>query len=77
MKQTLSQNLSLNEKASWVKRNGKLVEAEDFYSFMILSYLVKDARFRLIYDFSGEVASIEVDENRNDNFLSNQFESIL
>lgn len=62
MKESSFQNLSLPEKESFVKEKGQLLEAQDFYSFFMVSYLVDQDPVRLYYDYSGKLVDVETGE---------------
>jgi hypothetical protein len=79
MEENLYDNLSLQEKAAWIQEKGQFIEAQDFYSFFVLIYLLNKEHIKLLYDFSGSLVSIEStnDEPEKDNFLSDQLMSEL
>ena len=62
MKETSFKNLSLSQQESLVKEKGQLLEAEDFYSFFMVSYLVNQDPVRLYYDYSGKLVEVEAGE---------------
>lgn len=62
MKETTFQNLSLSQKESFVKEKGQLLEAQDFYSFFMLTYLLNQDPVRLYYDYSGKLVEVESGE---------------
>ena len=78
MNENLAGDLSLSEKAAWIQENGQFVEAQDFYSFFVLVYLLNQKQIKLLYDFSGLLVGIESDEGtQDDSFLSQQLQSAL
>jgi len=62
MDETLFKSLSLSEKADYVKKHAEFVEAQDFYSFFVLIYLLNQQEYKLYYDFSGLLISVESEE---------------
>ena len=78
MNEILPRDLSLAEKADWIQKNGHYIEAQDFYSFFVLIYLLNNNHVKLLYDFSGLLISIESDEEtHDDSFLSQQLQSVM
>jgi hypothetical protein len=78
MHENLAGDPGLSEKAAWIQENGQFVEAQDFYSFFVLIYLLNEKHIKLLYDFSGLLVSIESDEDtRDDTFLTQQLESTM
>lgn len=78
MDETLFNRLSLPEKAEYVQENGQFVEAQDYYSFFVLIYLLNQQEFKLLYDFTGLLVSVENDaDSAGENYLTTQLESTL
>lgn len=79
MEENLYSRLSLQEKAAWVQEKGQFIEAQDFYSFFVLVYLLNKEHIKLLYDFSGSLVSVESEdeEPKKDNFLTDQLMSEL
>ena len=81
MDETLFNNLTLAEKANFVQEKGQFIEAQDFYSFFILIYMLNQQQIKLLYDFSGLLLSVEEEAEKgnpdHDNYLSSQFEDSL
>jgi len=78
MDETLLENLSLSEKEDFVKQKGQLIDAQDFYSFFILVYLLNQQHVKLFYDFNGILIDVEADKELNiENYLSDQLASAL
>ncbi|MGC1244209.1 MAG: hypothetical protein WA874_21640 [Chryseosolibacter sp.] len=78
MDETLFNSLPLSKKAEYVQENGQFIEAQDFYSFFILVYLLNQQEFKLFYDFTGLLVSVEAsNETTGDTFLSSQLEESL
>ena len=77
MEETLLESLSLSEKEALIKEKGQLIEAQDFYSFFILIYLLHDCSVKAYYDFSGTLIDVEeVDpesENRDSELVTSAF----
>lgn len=72
MKETSFQNLSLSQKESYVKEKGQLLEAQDFYSFIMVSYLVNQEPVRLYYDYSGKLVEVETGEQMGTSLYSEE-----
>lgn len=62
MKDKSFQDLSLAQQEAFVKEKGQLLEAQDFYSFFTVSYLVNRDPVRLYYDYSGKLVEVEAGE---------------
>ena len=79
MEENLYANLSLQEKAAWIQEKGQFIEAQDFYSFFVLIYLLNKEHIKLLYDFSGSLVSIESanEDPEKDDFLTDQLMSEL
>ena len=78
MDETRFNTLSLSQKAEYVTENGHFIEAQDFYSFFTLVYLLNQQEYKLFYDFTGLLVSVEVaHEGAGENFLSSQLEETL
>ncbi|HET9485858.1 MAG TPA: hypothetical protein VFO54_00405 [Chryseosolibacter sp.] len=77
MDETLFNSLTLTQKADFVQENGQFIEAQDFYSFFILAYLLHQQKINLLYDFTGLLVSVEREESSGENYLSDQLESSL
>ena len=52
--------LPLPQLESIVKQKGKLIDAEDFYSFITVNYLLEKSMVSLIYDYSGKLIDSEL-----------------
>jgi hypothetical protein len=71
-------NLSTHEKAMLTKREGTLLEMEDYYSYQILKYTLNGERVNIICDYTDQVISVEVaDTNSTNSKLDNQLETQL
>ena len=71
MDQTLFEQLPLAEKASYVQEHGEFIEAQDYYSFFTLVYLLNKDQIKLLYDFSGLLVAVEtVTETLKDDFFT-------
>jgi hypothetical protein len=69
---------SLLEKANLVQAEGQLIEAQDYYSFFVLLYLLNKEHIKLFYDFSGDLISIETQaETDQSDFIADQLMSNL
>ncbi|MEO5600704.1 MAG: hypothetical protein ABIR06_07240 [Cyclobacteriaceae bacterium] len=78
MDETLFNDLSLDEKARFIQEQGQFIEAQDFYSFFILIYILNQQHIKLCYDFTGLLVSVESDQEiTGENYLSSQLESSL
>ncbi len=78
MDETLFNDLSLDEKALFIQEQGQFIEAQDFYSFFILIYILNQQHIKLFYDFTGLLVSVESDQEiTGENYLSSQLESSL
>jgi hypothetical protein len=81
MDETLFNNLTLAEKANYVQEKGQFIEAQDFYSFFVLIYMLNQFQIKLIYDFTGLLLSVEAEPEKedpeNENYLSSQLEDSL
>jgi hypothetical protein len=81
MDETLFNNLTLAEKANFVQEKGQFIEAQDFYSFFILIYMLNQQQIKLLYDFTGLLLSVEEDQGKeyteHENYLSSQLEDSL
>lgn len=78
MNETLFDELPLAEKAAFVQEQGQFIEAQDFYSFFILVYLCNKRHIKLLYDFSGQLVSVEAaDEILKESFLAEQLQTSL
>jgi hypothetical protein len=53
-------NLSTHEKAMLTKREGTLLEMEDYYSYQILKYTLNGERIDIICDYTDQVISVEI-----------------
>lgn len=53
--------LSLRDQADWIERNGRMIIAQDYYSYFVVLYQLEDTTLRLVYDYSGSVLDIEED----------------
>lgn len=72
------ENLSLEAKADFVKKNASFVEAEDYYSYRILHYALEKHYVELLYDFSNKLLNVEfVEKKPPENYISSQLESFL
>ncbi len=70
--------LPIVEKAAFVRENGHFIEAQDFYSFFVLVYLVHEDQVKLLYDYSGRLVAVEADEGiSGDKFITNQLQDSL
>ena len=75
MNEGLLNDLSLPEKADFVRQHGVFLEVQDYYSFFIHVYQVNKDHAKLVYDFSGSLVSIEYEvDSTGENYLSSQFE---
>jgi hypothetical protein len=71
-------NLSLADKADFVRKQGSFIEAQDFYSYHVLLYKLDQHDVELLYDFSNKIVSVEfIEKKPPGNFLANQLESYL
>jgi hypothetical protein len=71
MNEILFDQLSLAEKAAYVQERGEFIEAQDFYSFFVLLYLLNKDQIKLLYDFSGLLVAVEtVTETLKDDFFT-------
>lgn len=78
MDETLLNSLSLAEKAEFIQENGQFIEAQDFYSFFILIYILNQQHIKLCYDFTGLLVSIEGEkEGTVEDYLYSQLEDSL
>jgi len=78
MSEVLFNALPFAEKAAFVRENGHFIEAQDFYSFFVLVYLVNKDQVKLVYDYSGRLVGVETNEETGrDNFITNQFQTSL
>lgn len=78
MQESLFEQLPLAEKADFIKEKGQFIEGQDFYSFFILVYLLNKRQVKLLYDFSGLLVAIEMqDSPMKENFITAQFEASL
>ena len=78
MDETLLNSLSLAEKATFIQENGQFIEAQDFYSFFILVYILNQQHIKLCYDFTGLLVSIEGEkQGKIEDYLSSQLEESL
>ena len=78
MQESLFDQLPLAEKAAFIQEQGQLIDAQDFYSFFILVYLLNQRHIKLLYDCSGLLVEIETNEDRTkDSFLTRQFEASI
>jgi hypothetical protein len=70
--------LPLQEKALLTKRDGTLLEMEDYYSYQIHKYNLDGQRIDLICDYTDQVISVEMpDKNSSDSRMDDQLESQL
>lgn len=53
--------LSLRDQADWIERNGRMIIAQDYYSYFVVLYQLEDTTLRLVYDYSRSVLDIEED----------------
>jgi hypothetical protein len=81
MDETLFNNLTLAEKANLVQEKGQFIEAQDFYSFFILIYMLNQQQIKMLYDFTGLLLSVEEDQGKeyteHENYLSSHLENSL
>jgi hypothetical protein len=71
-------NLPLQEKALLTKRDGTLLEMEDYYSYQILKYTLDGERIDIVCDYTDQVISVEMpDKNSTDARIDDQLESQL
>jgi hypothetical protein len=71
-------NLSLSQKAEFIKKQGTFIEAQDFYSYQILFYRLENHDVELLYDFTNQLVSVEFTEKKPlGDFLNDQLESSL
>jgi hypothetical protein len=71
-------NLSLHEKVQLTKREGTLLEMEDYYSYQILKYTLNGDRVDLICDYTDQVISVELPDTDSANSkYDDQLESQL
>jgi hypothetical protein len=78
MDETLLASLSLAEKAEFIQENGQFIEAQDFYSFFILVYILNQQHLKICYDFTGLLVSIEGEKQGNaEDYISSQLEQSL
>ena len=78
MSENLFHQLPLAEKAAFVQEKGQFIEAQDFYSFFILVYLCNKQHIKLLYDFSGQLVSVETaDGILKESFLAEQLQTSL
>lgn len=76
MDEALFSNLSLADKAEFVKKNGNFVEAQDYYSYQVFLYTLERHTVELLYDFDENLVSVEYVETKPpSDFLSRQLES--
>jgi hypothetical protein len=71
-------NLPLQEKVLLTKRDGTLLEMEDYYSYQILKYTLNGERIDIICDYTDQVISVEMpDSNSTNSKIDDQLESQL
>lgn len=59
MEDTLLRSLSISEKADHIRKYADFIEEHDFYSFFVHVYMLDQQEYKLYYDFSGLLVSVE------------------
>lgn len=58
--------LALEDKAEFVKREGKFIDVQDYYSYRILLYSMDNHSVELLYDNTSDcLISVEFTEDKN------------
>jgi hypothetical protein len=78
MEETRFNNLPLEKKATFIRKHGNFVEAQDYYSYQVLFYSFENHIVELLYDFSNHIMSVEFVEQKNsESYISSQLESLV
>lgn len=66
MDETFYNQLPLQDKVTFIQKQGNFIEAVDYYSFRILLYVIENHHVELLYDEEDHIVSVEFVENRNE-----------
>ena len=68
----------MEQKEQFVLSKGRFIEGQDYYSFRILFYTLGNENVELVYDFSNQIASVDlVDKSQTPSHLISELESRL